>query len=516
MPRPSFLDPVPLFNAVSALFGIPQVFAVIPAATLCAFWIWGEAGLLAVSLSAPVLIAISSPRLLGLRQRRRQPIDGITGLPMRQSVVDDLDDIFNDDRYEGRTTACIALTLEGMSDLSDRHGAPIADKAIKLVAERLSAALRDNDRLARLGGAGFAIALAPLHRADLEALLQICGRLQDTVREPITIGANPIYLSCSVGFCLPHRSPSQTGEAMLAAAETAMREAQAHGPGAIRAFSSEMQSAVKRRHNLEDDVARALEGGEIRPWFQPQISTDTGQITGFEALARWPHKDHGMIPPSEFLVAIEQAGLSSRLTEEILRKSFLALREWDSAGLHVPSVGVNFSSEELQNPKLVEHIRWELDRFDLSPDRLTVEVLETVVSESNDDMITRNIAALSELGCRIDLDDFGTGHASIASIRRFAINRLKIDRSFVTRLDQDREQQNMIAAILTMSERLGLETLAEGVETAGEHAMLAQLGCGHVQGFGIGRPMPMDDATNWIRQYRESMPETACVGRQAS
>ncbi len=223
-----------------------------------------------------------------------------------------------------------------------------------------------------------------------------------------------------------------------------------------------------------------------------------------------------MIPPSEFLVAIEQAGLSSRLTEEILRKSFLALREWDSAGLHVPSVGVNFSSEELQNPKLVEHIRWELDRFDLSPDRLTVEVLETVVSESNDDMITRNIAALSELGCRIDLDDFGTGHASIASIRRFAINRLKIDRSFVTRLDQDREQQNMIAAILTMSERLGLETLAEGVETAGEHAMLAQLGCGHVQGFGIGRPMPMDDATNWIRQYRESMPETACVGRQAS
>ena len=276
-----------------------------------------------------------------------------------------------------------------------------------------------------------------------------------------------------------------------------------------------MQTAVKRRHNLEDDVERALAAGEIRPWFQPQISTDTGEITGFEALARWPHSDFGMIPPKDFLDAIAQGGLATRLTEEILRKSFAAMRNWDDAGLSVPSVGVNFSGEELQNPRLVDYIKLELDRFNLAAERLTVEVLETVVSDSSDDMITRNIAALANLGCRIDLDDFGTGHASIASIRRFAISRLKIDRSFVSRLDQDREQQNMLAAILTMSERLGLETLAEGVETSGEHAMLAQLGCGHVQGFGIARPMPFDDTLGWIREYNDKIKQSACVGRQA-
>ncbi|GGE36735.1 putative bifunctional diguanylate cyclase/phosphodiesterase [Actibacterium pelagium] len=515
MPRPLPSDATPFLKFFSVVFGLPQALALIPIVVLSAYWLGGEGALIATTLLVPLVIGMGQFLANGARRYRRHSIDGITGLPLRTSAIDALDDALSGEENVGKTTSCIALTLEGLSDLSGRHGSPAADKAIKLVGERLSAALRDNDTLVRLGGAGFAVALAPLHRADLESLLQICARLQDTVREPIPVDASAAYLSCSVGFCLPHRSPAQTGDAMLAAAETAMREAQANGPGAIRAFSSEMQTAVRKRHNLEDEVARALEQGEIRPWFQPQISTDTGKITGLEALARWPHIDYGMIPPSDFLPAIEQAGLSTRLTEEILRKSFWALRGWDDAGLSVPTVGVNFSSEELNNPKLLDHIKWELDRFDLAPERLTIEVLETVVSDNNSDMISRNISALSDLGCKIDLDDFGTGHASIASIRRFAINRLKIDRSFVSRLDQDREQQNMIAAILTMSERLGLETLAEGVETHGEHTMLAQLGCAHVQGFGIARPMPFDEATKWIREHEANLEQTACIGRQA-
>ncbi len=516
MPRPKSLISDTIVNALTSLFSLPQALAFLPAMTLCAYWTGGEGALLISALLLPVLMVLSAPHLSRAVRRRRHAIDGITGLPMRGSAIEALDDVLHDENFEGRTTACIALTLEGLSDLSSKFGSPSADKAVKLVGERLSAALRDNDTLVRLGGAGFAIVLAPLHRADLESMLQICGRLQDAVREPVSVDSSTIYLSSSVGFCLPQRSPSENGDAMLAAAETAMREALCHGPGAIRAFSSEMQVAVNRRHNLEDEVAKALDTGQIRPWFQPQISTDTGEISGFEALARWSHDDLGMVPPLDFLAAIEQAGLSTRLTEEILRKSLQAMRDWEDAGLSIPSVGVNFSSEELRNPKLIEHIKWELDRFDLTPERLTIEVLETVVSDSDDDMITRNIAALSRLGCGIDLDDFGTGHASIASIRRFAINRLKIDRSFVARLDQDQDQQNMIAAILTMSERLGLDTLAEGVETVGEHTMLAQLGCRHVQGLGIGRPMPVDDTFDWIRTHNDKVKQSTCIGRHAS
>lgn len=169
----------------------------------------------------------------------------------------------------------------------------------------------------------------------------------------------------------------------------------------------------------------------------------------------------------------------------------------------------------MRNPALVDKIRWELDRFDLEPGRLAVEILETVMTDAPDDMISKNITGLANLGCCIDLDDYGTGHASIASLRRFAVSRIKIDRSFVMRADQDPEQQRFIGAILDMAERLEVETLAEGVETVGEHALLAQLGCDHVQGFGIGRPMPFDQTLDWIAAHTVKLQGVPTIGRKA-
>lgn len=208
-----------------------------------------------------------------------------------------------------------------------------------------------------------------------------------------------------------------------------------------------------------------------------------------------------MISPVEFLPAIEAANLLERLAEVMMYHSFHAVKQWDAAGLNIPQVGVNFTGSDLSNPRLLEKIKWDLDRFELTPDRLAIEILETVVASAPNDMITRNINALGQLGCRIDLDDFGTGNASIASIRRFSVSRIKIDRSFVMKADRDPEQQRMISAILTMAERLQVETLAEGVETVGEHVLLAQLGCDHVQGFGIARPMPFDQTIGWITEH---------------
>ena len=177
-------------------------------------------------------------------------------------------------------------------------------------------------------------------------------------------------------------------------------------------------------------------------------------------------------------------------------------------------VGPAQFDRQIEPVQLDGYFAGELDRFDLSPDRLNVEILETVIALSPDDTITRNIKLLSDLGCQIDLDDFGTGHASLSSIRRFAVQRIKIDRSFVTRVDRDAEQQRMVAAILMMAEKLGLETLAEGVETAGEHATLAQLGCGHVQGFGIALPMPFEQTALWIRSHVSKLQKPPEIGRQ--
>ncbi len=506
--------PFPVFSRAklrSALNG-PQVLAFLPALTLGGYWLGGEGTLVGLALGLPAVFALAGAFGSGAQPA---PVarDGLTGLCLREGVQHALDQALGD-RKSGRSTACIVLELDDFDPLVERMGHKAGEDVLRRIAERIRGVLREFDVIARLDGSVFAVALAPVRRADLETLIQMSSRLQAAISEPISLDATTLYVSASVGFCLKSRAPAPSGEAMLEAAVQALTEARRNGPSAIRAFTSEMQKTVATRHAMVEEVSAALEAGQIIPWFQPQVSTDTGRVTGFEALARWIHPERGLISPGEFLPAIEQSGLTERLSEVMLYHAFNALKLWDKAGFAVPQVGVNFSSHELRNPKLVEKIRWELDRFDLAPERLAVEILETVVAETGDDIITRNISGLATLGCAIDLDDFGTGHASIANIRRFAIGRIKIDRSFVIKVDQDQEQQRMVAAILTMAERLGLDTLAEGVETIGEHAMLAQLGCGHIQGFGLARPMPYDDTLGWMQKHYEKLADAPRIGRQ--
>jgi diguanylate cyclase (GGDEF)-like protein len=491
----------------------PEVFVFLPAATLAAFWLGGEQVLILTALGAPLLFAVSGP----VRAQRAAAFlpDVLSGLSLRTQIVGTLDTVLQQQPLTGRTSACLVLQFDQIDRLVDQHGRAVQTEVLARCAERICASLRSGDVVARLEGGGFAVALSPVRRLELETVVQLAARLQSAISAPVSIDATRIYVSCSIGFCLAARAPAPNGSALLNAAQIAADEAQRHGPNAIRAFSPDMARTRADRDSLREELELALDEGQIRPHFQPQVSTDTGAISGFEALARWYHPVKGLIPPAEFLPLIEDAGLSERLGEVILYGALQALARWDKAGLKVPSVAVNFSALELRNPKLVEKLKWELDRFNLEPKRLSVEVLENVVAETDNDVLVANIAALAKLGCGIDLDDFGTGHASITSIRRFAVRRIKIDRSFVTRLDEDRDQQKMVSAILSMAEQVGLETLAEGVETPGEHAMLAQLGCGDVQGFGIARPMPVDETLDWIDRHRAKVASLPRIGSRA-
>ncbi len=489
-------------NLTAALTG-PAALAFVPALSLAAFWLGGEAALIAASALLPLVYLLNGaiPKPLTV------PRDAVSGLFQRSAFEELTEQVYLRTAEKSRQSTAFFLAIEDFQQFVDQHGQAAADIVVQRTGERLVAALRGDDNVGQMGDARFAICMAPVRHFDLEQCIQLAGRLQNAVEEPISIDGISVYISVSVGFCLHARSPAKNGKVWLQAAATALREAQRHGPSAIRAFSDQMRRDTQTRAELREEVATALDAGQIHPWFQPQISTETGQISGFEALARWSHPERGMIAPIEFLAAVEEAGLLERLAEVMMYHAFAALKAWDGAGVDVPQVGVNFAGTELNNPRLVEKIKWELDRFDLTPERLAIEVLETVVASAPDDMITRNINALGKLGCRIDLDDFGTGHASIASIRRFAVSRIKIDRSFVMKADRDPEQQRMITAILTMAERLGVETLAEGVETVGEHVLLAQLGCEHVQGFGIARPMPFEQTLDWIARHSAKLQD---------
>jgi len=501
---------------VLALARRPELLAFLPAVTLAAFWLGGEDALILTALLVPLgyavagLLCPASP----LPSARRGAQDPVTGLALRDAIAAHLDECRATMAESGQTTACLAICIDDAEALSRRHGHSGFSDILQQTGARIASTVRQADTVARLDGATFAVALAPVSRADLESLLQMASRLQESIESAISFDATTLHVTASIGFCQLSRLPGATGAALLEAAEAAMDDALKNGPGAIRAFTAEMQRARADLASLRSRIGPALDNGEVRPWFQPQLSTDTGAITGFETLARWEHPERGVLTPDQFLPELFAAGLSERLGEAMLGGALRALRDWDKAGHHIPSVAVNFAPEELRNPRLPDKVQWELDRFGLSPDRLTVEILETVVASAADDVIVKTIARLSELGCRIDLDDFGTGHAAISHIRRFAVSRIKIDRSFVTRLNEDREQQRMVAAILSMAERLGLDTIAEGVETTGEHAMLAQLGCGHVQGFGIARPMPLQDAEAWIGMHRGRLGAPLSLGKR--
>ncbi len=475
----------------------PQLLAFLPAATLGGYWIGGEAVLIAVALFMPLLLASA-----GLMSRRtppdRRPRDPETGLVLRSEAVKTADRLLGEGPTSIGTTAALAIGVDEFQNFVDRFGPAVGQHIMRACADRLRSCLRESDLVARLDGPRFMVILTSGSRADLESLIQLSTRIQKAIEDPISAEGARIFATVSVGFCALKRSPSETGEAVVQAAEQALDDAASNGTGAIRAFTIDIQKRAQVRGALADELPSALENGQIKPWYQPQVSTENGDVTGFEVLARWDHPERGLVSPAEFLPAAENLGLMERLGEVMLYDSLNALRTWDASGVAVPNLSLNFSAEELRNPLLVDKIRWELDRFDLSPNRLTIEVLETVIAQTASDTIIRNLRAFSEMGCLIDLDDFGTGHASIANIRRFSVGRIKIDRSFVTQIDTDLEQQNIVSAILTLAERLELETLAEGVETPSEHAVLHQLGCRHVQGYGIGRPMPFEDVDGWL------------------
>ena len=294
--------------------------------------------------------------------------------------------------------------------------------------------------------------------------------------------------------------------AILCALCAAMAARLLRGAGAKTSTITPPSAPASSKSHLAttQDLNSAFDNREIRPHFQPQVSLSDGRITGMEALARWHHPSQGMVPPLAFLSSVAQAQLWHKLTDTILHDSLSAMRDLEDAGIFVPQVGVNFAQSDLEHPQLVTRILWALDQFDLQPNRLSVEVLENVVVQDAQSPVRHAVNSLAKLGCHIDLDDFGTAQNPFDSLRQLNIDRMKIDRSFVFNIDKDPKKQDMLAAVVLMAQRLNLDTLAEGIETDAGRRVVQKLGCGHAQGYGIGRPMPLDQLQNWALQYQQA------------
>ncbi len=489
--------------------------ALFPALMLAGYWLGGEIALLYLAFVVPAMLALAG-FLSGAGPIWRAEQHAVIGLGLRKAAIRRLDTSLQGAADTGKSCAAIVLQIDQFPSLQEQFGESAINAILKRIGERLQATVREDDLVTWLGDARYGVSTTPVGQLDLETLIQLCARLQAAVAEPLSIDATKVHLSASAGFCTAARAMPATGQGILDCANSALNEAVSNGAGSIRGFSPDLMRRKAVRSALSRQARSALDNGQVAAWFQPQVSAKTGEICGFEAVPHWEHPNHGPLSAADLLPMLREAGQAERLGEVMLYQALSALRDWDRDGLAIPLVSVNLSSGELRNPKLAEKIRWELDRFDVESCRLVIEIAEQAIADRKDDMIAQNMLALSKLGCRIDLDDFGTGHAGIASIRRFAVNRIKLHGSLVVRLDHDPDQRTMVEAVLSMAAKLGLETIANGVETVAEQAKLAELGCDQVQGSSIARPMPQAQAADWVAAYRGKLRDASRAIRRSS
>ncbi len=425
--------------------------------------------------------------------------DAETGLPNATYLHAHLDRLVAGAGRADTHVAVLRIDIDRFKVLAETLGKRTCDEIIRIAARRIQRALRNEDFAAYLGGDDFVVVAADLE--DGNAAAAVAGRIQAALAKPFSIRGGARRLTFSIGVTLTGDDRAET-ERILANAYIALTEAQSAGHGNVRYFREDLRAEVERRETLYTELLTGLERGELVPFFQPQIDLATGRFAGFEALVRWHHPTHGLLTPAAFLDFADEVDLTERIGEVVLTRSLEALRGWEQAGLHVPEVGVNFALAQLRDPRLIEKIKWEVERFDIDPSRLAIEVLETVLIKSDADMVVRNLRGLASAGFRIELDDFGTGHASISNLRRFMVNRIKIDKSFIFGIETSTEQQQLTASMIAMARALGIATLGEGVETEDAEAMLRRLGCDYFQGYLVARALPLAETFTWLRGWR--------------
>ena len=505
---PSFDDPgpsAPPGRRWARRAGASDVALLLPFAA-AGVWLMGYDGAaMAVALVLPAILLMGGAGWSGkppghsVAFRADRPLTR----PQAEAVATD---ILSEARVRGSGTIALMLRVGGTGLARPDWGRSGSERVMQAMARRLRGAMRDGDAVFRTGDDVICVVLQPISRADLDVAMMISDRLQAVAAQPLSLEGRSVRVVTHVGLCTDVMAPERTGAAFLAAADCALRIAARQEEGAVRAFTPEMQASVEIDHTLALEVGSALEKGEIRPWFQAQVDARTGALSGFEALARWYHPQLGVLAPGRFLDAVDAAGRNAELGERMLRASLEAMDGWDKAGLDVPHVGINFSMDELRDPRLAERVAWEVDRTGIAPHRVAVEILETVTLADAEQVIIRNVRALKEAGFKLDLDDFGTGAAAISHIARFGVHRIKIDRSFIDGVEDDPETRRMIGAILKLAAELGIESLAEGVETQAQADALAAMGCGHLQGYGIAKPMPFDETVRWARERARMDP----------
>ena len=431
--------------------------------------------------------------------------DALTGLPNRVLLHDRIGQAIAQAQRNRRVATLLFIDLDRFKNVNDSLGHQVGDGLLRTVAERLVACTRRTDTVARIGGDEFVVVLTDLNQAEDAG--PVAQKVLAALSQPASIQGHELRVTPSVGICAyPH--DGEDVETLMRNADTAMYHAKEMGRNNYQFFTQQMNIAAQQRLQLENDLRHALEREEFTLYYQPQIELKTGDICGFEALIRWPHPQRGMVAPLQFIPLAEETGLITSIGEWVLRQACAQTRAWQSLGYPELRVSVNCSAQQFRREGIVETVARSLQQAGLPAASLELEITESVIIEHAEQVLVR-FRALDEMGVELAIDDFGTGYSSLSYLKRFPVQKLKIDQSFVRDIGSDPDDAAIVSAIIAMAHSLGLKVVAEGVETAEQLAFLKSLGCDGAQGYYFSRPVPAEEVVKLLRSWN---PQAQLVG----
>jgi len=414
--------------------------------------------------------------------------DVLTGLPNRLLLRDRLEHALARAQRRKHHLAVLFIDLDSFKNINDSLGHAVGDQLLKEVASRLCASVRDVDTVARLGGDEFVVVLENL--PDASDAVSVATNIHTVFARPITVGDQALHTSASIGIAI-YPDDGENTESLIQNADTAMYQAKAQGHSHYQFFAPFMNEQARGKLALENTLRGALERDEFQLYYQLICDLRTGAIASVEALIRWESPGQGLVPPDKFIPIAEETGVIVQIGDWVIRQACRDLAGWQSQNLAPPRVSINISPRQLRQPGLAACIRTIIQDAGISASQLEFEVTESALMD-NPDMAACILSELKNMGLGIVIDDFGTGYSSLAYLKKFPIDKLKIDRSFVRDLLSDNNDREITLAVISLSHNLGLQVTAEGVEVQEQLDFLRQHGCDYAQGYFFSRPMPPD------------------------
>ncbi len=424
--------------------------------------------------------------------------DPLTGLPNRLMYTEHLDMALPQAERREQMCGVMMLDLDHFKNVNDTFGHECGDKLLILVAQRLRECIRKEDTLARLGGDEFTFLLSLVD--DLKDVARVAEKILAAFTRPLTIDGRDLFITPSIGICL-FPGDGEDAETLLKNADAAMYRAKAGGRNAYQFYTADMNAQAQERMSLENDLRRAQENGELEMYYQPKVAAKDGRIVAAEALIRWHHPTRGDVPPSEFIPLAEENGLILPIGEWLLNEVCRQIRRWRDDGLAVPCIAVNLSGRQFQRQNLPDLLAQAIADAGIEPGGLELELTEGTIM-SNAETNIEMLVLLKRMGMSLAIDDFGTGYSSLSYLKRFPVDVLKVDYSFVRDIATDANSAELVRGVIGMAHGLKLEVVAEGVETPEQLAFLRLHQCDLIQGFLFSKAVPADAFAALVREGR--------------